>query len=729
PVGLLSQVYEAFCWESEPDDSKSTSVHYTPRNIAAVLIDEAFDGIADAHECRVLDPACGAAVFLVLAFRRLYREHWQSTGIRPDTQAIRAILENQLVGFDISDSALRLAALSLYLTAIELDPKPVPPEKLRFRSLKDKVLFNHRRPGIDPDSGPVIGSLGEHVGDRFDGQFDIVLSNPPWTSLKELKDTKRKNKLTAAFTNLSKAIIHRKGKVDLSENYQNPDSTPDLPFLWKSTEWCKPGGRIAMALPTRILFKLQDIPRLAREIIFRIIEVNGIINGSNLADTNVWPNMRQPFMLLFARNQPPSQGHHLQFITPCCDTKLNSKGELRIDSKSAKPIEVEATFEQPWLWKALAIGTFLDVDVIQQINTANGRHLKDYWEKDLKLITCNGYKKEGKQTPADDLKDLLCLDSTRDFRFIVNYENLSPLFNNPTQEVTLSRPRKREIYNAPLVLVLESPGQTRANGRALLAFEDVAFNESFYGYSAAKHPQGKTLVRYLHLFIHSHIWMHYALMITPQFGAERRTVDKAVVDECPIIPFESLDDTQRKQIEVLSERLINSTKQDSEVFDEIDLFFANLYGLDGLDLEVIRDTLEVCLPYDESRKRAYDPPNGAEQEIFQQRVEAVLRPFFTIVGEEPEITLWKPKNNFRQNECPFGMILITKRGQSIEKPDEIFHQLILRLADDTGTTRIIHTVEGGLVIGILNQYRYWTLSRARLLGAEIVRQHLSVFED
>ena len=110
-------------------------------------------------------------------------------------------------------------------------------------------------------------------------------------------------------------------------------------------------------------------------------------------------------------------------------------------------------------------------------------------------------------------------------------------------------------------------------------------------------------------------------------------------------------------------------------------------------------------------------------------MESVLRPFFTIVGEEPEITLWKPKNNFRQNECPFGMILITKRGQSIAKPDEIFHQLILRLADDTGTTRIIHTVEGGLVIGILNQYRHWTLSRARLLGAEIVCQHLSVFED
>ena len=40
---------------------------------------------------------------------------------------------------------LKLTALSLYLTAIELDPKPIPPEKLRFNALNNLVLFNHRR--------------------------------------------------------------------------------------------------------------------------------------------------------------------------------------------------------------------------------------------------------------------------------------------------------------------------------------------------------------------------------------------------------------------------------------------------------------------------------------------------------------------------------------------------------------------------------------------------------
>ena len=153
PVGLLSQVYEAFCWKWEDRSAKETSVHYTPRNIAATLVEEAFDNLPKPNEARVLDPACGAGVFLVLAFRRLYRERWKATGQRPDTRAIREILEGQLVGFDISDSALKLSALSLYLTAIELDPEPIPPEKLRFKALRNAVLFNHRRTDVDSVEG------------------------------------------------------------------------------------------------------------------------------------------------------------------------------------------------------------------------------------------------------------------------------------------------------------------------------------------------------------------------------------------------------------------------------------------------------------------------------------------------------------------------------------------------------------------------------------------------
>jgi hypothetical protein len=51
---------------------------------------------------------------------------------------------------------------------------------------------------------------------------------------------------------------------------------------------------------------------------------------------------------------------------------------------------------------------------------------------------------------------------------------------------------------------------------------------------------------------------------------------------------------------------------------------------------------------------------------------------------------------------------------------------ILRLADETGATQILLPEPAGLAVGIYNQYRYWTLSRARLLSGDIIRQYLDV---
>lgn len=744
PVGLLSQVYEAFCWKWEPYSAGSTSVYYTPRNIAATLVGEVFDGLQDAHNARVLDPACGGSVFLVLAFRRLYQELWRATGRPPDTKAIRRIMERQLTGFDISESALRLAALSLYLTAIELDPEPIPPEKLGFKRLRGRVLFNWRQ-RTDPERGPVIGSLGEHVGREFDGQFDIVLSNPPWTRLRE-KDKRLGRELEAVgwqedsddaegylgklaerFTHLSQDIIRHRGEPGLAREYQNPNKVPDLPMLWKSTEWCKQSGRIAMALPARILLKKEKVPRRARETLLQLVEVTSILNGSNLADTPVWPGMSEPFILLFARNRRPEAGHTIKFISPHCDVLLNRKGEVRVDSRSVHSVEVEAASEEPWLWKALAIGTPLDAEVIRRVMAAKGTRFDRYWEKDMGLRSRTGYRidpEDPRLKNASFLLDLPVLTAEHDVRFLVDVSRLPKFSKVYPGRTTAAWPRRREVYRAPLVLLKQSPGEKRKDGWALLCLEDVAFSRDYYGYSGAAHPDGDDLTRYLFLFCHSLIWLHYLLATAPVFGAERRVVYKADLDECPIIPFERLSPEQRQAIRPLSERL---SRGDQRVFRSVDYFFAGLYGLDELDLEVIRDTLEVSLPYDEPRERACRAPNGNEQERFRRRLEGLLKPFFEVVGEEPEVTRWRPEGVDTTADLAFGILLIGKRGQPVANPEEFFREKVLPLANETGASQIIQQTEGGLLVAILSQYRYWTPSRARLCAAEILRSHLSVF--
>jgi len=726
PVGLLSQVYERFAWKWEHQTAKETSVHYTPRNIAATLVDEAFTKLPNAFEARVLDPACGASVFLVLAFRRLYQEKWKATGQRPDTKAIHDILDKRLTGFDISDSAIKLAALSLYLTAIELDPKPVPPEKLKFQHLRDKILFNFRRERVDPEEGAVAGSLGVHVGQHFDGQFDIVLSNPPWTSL-----TGKERPLAQEFNQLSKAIIARRADQVTADAYENPDSCPDLPFLWKATEWCKPGGRIAMALPARILLKQEDIPRRAREAFLRLVEVTGVINCANLRKTKVWPNVDQPFLLLFARNRKPKEEHSLRFITPYPDVNLNRMGVMRVDAKSVQRVAIRAGFEQPWLWKTLSIGTSLDASIVERILNTHGIPLNEYWVNDY--AACQGYQIGSEHHSAAVMKVLPDLHSPRVHalttpfpRFMVDTTRLKKFSRD-----TLHRTRLRKkgdplrIYRAPLALVKASPPTDRNEGRALFSLEDVSYNESYYGYSAPKTPEGELTARYLHLLVHSSLWLYCALVTSGEIGVERPKLQKGDLDRFPIIPVSTLSPETKNEIGRLSARLLD---EHNDVFDEIDALFARVYGLDHRDLEVIADTLVIREPSDELGQRASVPPSAAERTKFKARLESILRPFFKITGDEPQVELWKPEATFLQTSMPFGLLFISKNGTRMPAPNDLFRDVLLKLAEDTGSTRIIQQVEGGLLVALLNQYRYWTPSRARLLGAELVREHLDVFE-
>lgn len=717
PVGLLSQVYEQFAWKWETQEAKETSVHYTPRSIAEYLVEDAFEGMRNAGRARVLDPACGAGVLLVLAFRRLYRERWKAAGQRPQRAVIRDILNKQLRGFDISESAVRLAALSLYLTAIELDPKPTPPHALRFKNLRDKVLFMCRSDD-DPKQGPVAGSLDALMLEKHRGRYQMVLCNPPWTSLKESE-----KELAASYQAIGREVLAERKLIHLAKTYENPDSVPDLPFIWRAMQWCEPGGRMAFVLPARLLFKQGDIGQRAREAIFQSVAVTGMLNCSNLSDTNVWPGMQQPFVLFFARNRMPKPDHTVRWITVHPDTALNERGEIRVDSKSIEEVSIEQTFTEPWLWKALALGTALDIEVVRKVKQSGGVPLQKYWEEDLGLTFRKGYivGTKGNADECSHLDGMPVLKSTRQFRFNVDVTQLDKL-----EKPIFERPREERIYRQPLVVMKEAPGSSRKFGMAWLVLEDVAFNESFYGASAAGHPDGESLVRYLQLLVHADIWMHYALLTSPKFGAERRKIYKEDLEGFPIIAWTKLSSVQCALVRKLSNRLI---QEDTEVFTEIDDFFAGLYGLKPRDREVIRDTLSVELPFRAVRAKASAPPSQRQRREFLARMEGVLRPFFKRLGQTVSVDL--PKLRGVIDESPFSVVRITnERELDLEVEDDIARQT-LELANRTGASMAIIETDTPRTrfIGILNHARYWTPSRARLCAIRMLRDGMTPFEE
>jgi hypothetical protein len=727
PIGVLSQVYESFSHQWDESHAEQTSVYYTPRGLAKLLVEEAFAATKDPADAVVLDPACGAGVFLVLAFRQLVREYWTKNGAQPDTKAIQRILYKQLRGFEVSESALRLSALSLYISAIEVNSTQRPPKALKFpRPLREEVLFSFRQNEGPTKVGFVLGSLGPEVPVSFNSSFDIVVTNPPWTRLRATsKDEKAKaeekkliNHMNAVFTGIGRRVLSSRGLDSLARTYSNPDHDPDLPFLWRAMEWAKAGGIIAMALPGRLILKQAGAGKAARDAILESLAVTGILNGSDLEKTPVWPNMDLPFLLLFAKNLIPKPNHHFHVVTPVRENRLSRKGLFRLDYKSDETVSAKAVIKKPWLLKTLAAGTVLDEQVIDRLPLGS---VADFWKK-YKLYSGKGYdlSPDLKQQSATDLLNL------PDFKAFENNFSIPrklPTWQKRYQRKTANFPRKLALYQAPLVIVPKAPGESDKEPKAFISLKrSIAFSQSNYGFSAAKAEQGSIIASALYLAVHSTLYQYFCLMKSSSQGASYRMFLKEDLEAFPFPDPRALPAAQRRRILELTKALeVDAQKPWKAVND----FIFKLYGLDDDDAAVVRDTVAFCGPYQSVRDRAEEPVPAEEVEGFRQYLEDMLQPLFgaanqtLVVSSPPQDTgEWFPSWRF---------VSVTIQGTELPKMQTLLPRL-MREANKTGASRVTLRLPGsGLLVGILNQRRFWTTSRARLCSLHIERDHMSAF--
>ncbi|WP_445372857.1 HsdM family class I SAM-dependent methyltransferase [Methylomonas sp. HW2-6] len=713
PVGLLSQVYERYMEMFYPKERKATSAYYTPRHIAEIMVDEAFFGLELPHRAKVLDPAAGAGVFLVAAFHKLVEARWRQEGKRPNRAVLREILNQQIRGFDVNCHALKLAALSLYLTRLELDPEPSPMEALRFESLQGKVLFNWSSADHSEQDllSPVAGSLGDHVGSEHNGAYDIVIGNPPWSA----HDKGHKN-LKKVYTDVSRRVAVSR-QIPNADRYTNPDGVPDLPFLWRAMEWARPGGRIAFALHGRWLFKQSKQGIQSRNAILEALNITGILNGAALRSTEVWPRVTAPFCLVFAENCLPNLNAGFFFVSPQLDPALNKEGRLRIDAQAAEPVLRRDVIDKPWLLKSLFRGNRLSSSVIDKIKCRNWPTIEDYW-KENKLALGEGYQSTASGTiDASYLKGRLDVNAFYEAHpFSISQEKLVEF-----QFTHIYRRKKTEIFQQPLVLVREGSRYDRNRGRALLVknLNEIIYSVSFFGFSCFGSPQAALLAQYVLILFHSKFFLFFQLATSSRFGVERDASLTEDLRRMPFVPIESLNSSQKEQIISFANQMI--TDPSSPPWEEIDELVAEIYGLNRWDRQVIDDSLTMDLPDGtEESKQASIPCSNEQKAAFKNALHASMDPFFSVTGRELNISLCD-----NGNTKPWVFIDIDTSGQLPQVSDNLSPN-ILDKADDLMVSRIIQTWEsypGCLRVGILDQARYWTVTQARLLAADLLRNY------
>lgn len=727
PVGVLSQVYEDLSHQVNQQDSLDRSVHYTPRALAKLLVDQALGGLESPHEARILDPSCGAGVFLVLALRELVRLRWENDRRRPGKPVIQGILHRQICGFDISESSLRLAALGLYITVIELNEITRPPsEHHAGKALQDLVLFDQRTKTETCQSGFVAGSLGDAVDrSRFDGKFDVVVGNPPWTKQKG----KPKAILDAAGTCIARRVLESRGLKELAKTYQNPGGAPDVPFLWRAMEWAKPGGIIAFALDARLILTQSGRGPKARNSLFQALSVTGILNGSDLEKTSVWRGMDQPWILLWARNEVPNvEEHSFNFLTPVRENELTAKGEFRLDFQSAYPVPVKKVIECSWLCKALAIGTTLDVQVVEKLMRAAKRQsVKSFWKdgksinelssgRGIDLCPWKATRAPGwlMDLPVADHKikaaaepGILLPNGIPTFRM---------LYGDREPHTTYGP----ENYRPPLLLIRRAPGEKRTDAKAYRFLErDYCFTKNYFGYSGGSHKENTLLIALLHLIAHSSVFQHFTYMCSGQVGARRRIIDKQDIDAFPFPYLEELSKDDCAKAHLLADALDAPGAKD---WKAVDTFVCRLFGLTKAEQQVVEDTVTFNGPYRSVREPAARPTSPSEANAFARTLEDSLQPFFKVADQKVRAKVVpQVKDDWRQ---PWGFVTLLLEGDDWKAAPAFIASLMAEAAGRAASRVVMQLPGGGLIIGLINKRRFWTRSRARLCALHIARDHL-----
>ena len=280
PVELISSIYERFVHSSEQHDGRqdrtsgqATDAHYTPLTAVNLVLDELFEGLSGSET--VIDLTCGSGVFLVEALRRLVR--MKANGQQPTREVIRRTLHEQVYGIDISASAIQVAAFSLYLAALELDPDTSEPESLRFEPLVGRSLFAEDVNHIESEvkAGHPLSDGGRPRA------FDVIVGNPPWS------------------------YSGRRGTAERRQRVPNAARSPrggSLDYLHLAKSFAHPGTKYGMLVSATKFFSSSRTGLRAAQLIVESLGSVTLVDFSSLRDW-LFSGAKMPAMAVLSGNR------------------------------------------------------------------------------------------------------------------------------------------------------------------------------------------------------------------------------------------------------------------------------------------------------------------------------------------------------------------------------------------------------------------------------------------
>lgn len=488
PTSLISSMYEQF-YRADTDDDAGT--HYTPPELVEFVLGRVLTDEILGSNSRICDPACGSGIFLVEAFRRIVRYASSSKRRALRSDELRDLLLSRIVGVDVNQEAIRLAAFSLYLAYLNYQD---PPDILRAGPLPHLI----HRPSVENGSAVLIRadafSATSDETDSEDGQrlpwptkaFDVVVGNPPWDQP-------------------AGSSVHLSDKWIRDRQLPVGDRNLSQKFLWRSLSFLRPEGIGALLVSATAFLNSRSKSRRFRSRWLHEVELREVVDFTSSRDL-FFDGGIAPFMFLTfvprRLERSANASGILSYSTVRPSRSLASTKALSHAHLERRWVRSEALASRDYLWKMYAWGNHHDEALMARLDAEEC--LEDFLPRDP--VPGFGYQR-GMKRPSKVLSSLPSLNRFHSWGPL-NYSQ----FEDPPTGVK-TQPDERRYFGRRIVI---AQGVRSGFGPAArLETEPFSFRHTIYCLPLQSVPewQAKTILGTLlstlgryHLFMKSGSW-------------------------------------------------------------------------------------------------------------------------------------------------------------------------------------------------------------------------------
>jgi len=524
PVETLSAIYEQFLINEDENAKQEQGVVYTPEFLADYLLSEVASVKPLKRGMKILDPACGSGIFLVLTYRRLIES---SLGGKTTPDQLREILLESIYGIERKRDACYVTEFSLILTLLHYsEPSQLQDLTFKLPDLHNTHIFECDFFDFEGDSNFWAQNL----------KFDWIVGNPPWV---ESPNTKDDQYVQAWFRQKKNKTSRPTGGKRVVEA-----------FSWVVTDLLQSDGVVGLLLPATSLVNLKS--QEYRRQFFARHEVYRITNFANFRDvlfgkknSGVLPAAMLVYRLADENRTKPEIIHYAPFVATQQTTETNEEPWIiTINESEIQTISpVEAEQGETSLWKLALWGTPYDKRALERIRYLFPTTLTEFcrtqgWGENLPH---QGIElRSNPKTSSDKLEFSLELVGTKKFNTGIHNKTAPRRRFSMSQDALEDNERHflrlrggkagLSINFAPHIVI--SPGWQNF---AIYSEDDFIIPPRQMGIATPDTPENKNLLRALTVYLRSNLVAYYLFFQVPQWGvfSQRRSVVTTEVRKIP----------------------------------------------------------------------------------------------------------------------------------------------------------------------------------------------------